>query len=77
MGNPLKRVEPFYLTLLLLDEKRHTPERWNDKAPLREPEVGFSDQRSTNVGDRFFDVFAMRKFHLRLLGGRMACRMSC
>ena len=53
MGNPLKRVEPFHLMLLLLDEKRHTLERWNDKAPLREPEVGFSDQRSTNVGDRY------------------------
>ncbi len=68
MGNPLKRVEPFNLILLLLDEKQQTLERWNDKTILREPGVGFSDQRSTNVGDRFFDVFAMRNFPLRLLG---------
>ena len=54
--------------LLLLDEKQQTLERWNDKTTLREPGVGFSDQRRTNLGDRFFDVFAMRNFHLRLLG---------
>ena len=54
--------------LLLLDEKQQTLERWNDKTILSEPGVDFSDQRSTNVGDRFFDVFAMRNFPLRLLG---------
>ena len=72
MGNPLKRVEQFYLMLLLLDEKRHTLERWNDKAPLRETRLA-SAIREAPMWVIAFDVFAMRNFPLRLL----SCRMSC
>ena len=68
LGNPLKWVEPFNLILLLLDEKQQTLGRWNDKTTLREPGVGFRDQRSPNWGDRFYDVFAMRNVPLRFRG---------